>query len=60
MNKVNTGTEHPSGERAMEKCSHCGKLVPNVYQHTAHEDCDVINEQISRIIAEGVSDDFRP
>lgn len=63
--QVNAGTEHSSSERvesqdALEQCPHCGKFVPNVYRHTSRDDCDVINEQISRLIAEGVSDDFRP
>lgn len=46
--------------KPLEKCPHCGKFVPDVYKHTAYEDCDVINEQISKLIAEGVSEDFKP
>lgn len=60
QNNSNSPSLEVGGEPALVRCPHCRKMVENVYLHTANEDCDVINEQISQLIAEGVSDDFRP
>lgn len=47
-------TDEEAEGKDAERCPHCCKLVPNVYQHTSQEECDVVNVQIADLIQNGV------
>jgi len=37
-----------------EECPHCHLFVKSVFEHTANEDCDVVNQAAERLMREGV------